>query len=70
MTKDQLIESVQKSCDGDDISKRLTGDVLDAAFQSIQKAIKKKQTLFLPRFWDLFGKKPQGKKRSKSTNWC
>ena len=41
MTKDQLIESVKKSCNGDDISKRLTGDVLDAAFENIQKAIKK-----------------------------
>ena len=41
MTKDQLIESVKKSCNWDDISKRLTGDVLDATFENIKKAIKK-----------------------------
>ena len=50
MTKDQLIESVQKSCKGDDISKRLTGDVLDAAFESIQKAIKKNKRFSYPGF--------------------
>lgn len=50
MTKDQLIESVQKSCNGDDISKRLTGDVLDAAFESIQKAIKKNKRFSYPGF--------------------
>ena len=50
MTKDQLIESVKKSCNGDDISKRLTGDMLDAAFQSIQKAIKKNKRFSYPGF--------------------
>ena len=50
MTKDQLVESVKKSCDGDDISKRLTGDMLDAAFQSIQKAIKKNKRFSYPGF--------------------
>jgi len=50
MTKDQLIESVQKSCNGDDISKRLTGDVLDAAFESIRKAIKKDKRFSCPGF--------------------
>ena len=50
MTKDQLIESVQKSCNGDDISKRLTGDMLDAAFQNIQKAIKKNKRFSYPGF--------------------
>ena len=50
MTKDQLIESVQKSCNGDDISKRLTGDMLDAAFESIQKAIKKNKRFSYPGF--------------------
>ena len=50
MTKDQLIESVKKSCNGDDIFKRLTGDVLDAAFQSIQKAIKKNKRFSYPGF--------------------
>ena len=50
MTKDELIGSVQKSCNGDDISKRLTGDVLDAAFQGIQKAIKKNKRFSYPGF--------------------
>ena len=50
MTKDQLIESVKKSCNGDDISKRLTGDILDAAFGSIQKAIKKNKRFSYPGF--------------------
>ena len=50
MTKDQLIESVKKSCNGDDISKRLTGDMLDAAFESIQKAIKKNKRFSYPGF--------------------
>ena len=50
MTKDQLIEAVQKSCAGDDISKRLTGDMLDAAFESIQKAIKKNKRFSYPGF--------------------
>ena len=50
MTKDQLIESVQKSCNGDDISRRLTGDMLDAAFENIQKAIKKNKRFSYPGF--------------------
>ena len=50
MTKDQLIQSVQKSCNGDDISKRLTGDMLDAAFENIQKAIKKNKRFSYPGF--------------------
>ena len=50
MIKDQLIESVKKSCNGDDISKRLIGDMLDAAFESIQKAIKKNKRFSYPGF--------------------
>ena len=50
MTKGQLIEAVQKSCNADNISKRLTGDVLDAAFESIQKAIKKNKRFSYPGF--------------------
>ena len=50
MTKDQLIESVKKSCNGDDVSKRLTVDMLDAAFQNIQKAIKKNKRFSYPGF--------------------
>ena len=50
MTKEQLIESVQKSCNGDDISKRLTGNILDAAFENIHKAIKKNKRFSYPGF--------------------
>ena len=50
MTKDQLIESVQKSCTGDDISKRLIGDMLDATFEGIQKSIKKNKRFSYPGF--------------------
>ena len=48
--KNDLIDAVQKSCNGDDISKRLTGDMLDAAFQNIQKAIKKSKRFSYPGF--------------------
>ena len=62
MTKDQLIESVKKSCNGDDISKRLTGDVLDAAFQSIQKAIKKNKRFSYPGFGTFLVRNRKAKK--------
>jgi len=50
MTKEQLIETVIKSCKGDDISKRLTEDVIDAAFKNIQKAIKRNKRFSYPGF--------------------
>ena len=50
MTKDQLIESVQKSCNDDNISKRLTGDILDATFGNIQKSIKNNKRFSYPGF--------------------
>ena len=62
MTKDQLIESVKKSCNGDDISKRLTGDMLDAAFQSIQKAIKKNKRFSYPGFGTFLVRKRKARK--------
>jgi hypothetical protein len=40
--KNKIIKAVQKSCNGDNISKRLTSDIMDATFKNIQKAIKKK----------------------------
>ena len=48
--KNDLIEAVQKSCTGDNISKRLASDVLDAAFQNISKAIKKNKRFSYPGF--------------------
>ena len=41
MTKDDLVTAVVKSCKGDDLSKRLVSDVIDATFESIGKSIKK-----------------------------
>ena len=48
--KNELIEAAQKSCSADNISKRLTEDMLDATFQSIQKSIKKNKRFSYPGF--------------------
>ena len=48
MTKDELINAVVKSCKGDGLTKRLTGDVIDAAFENISKAIKKEKRFAYP----------------------
>ena len=50
MTKDDLVTTVVKSCKGDDLSKRLVSDVIDAAFDSIGKSIKKDKHIFLSYF--------------------
>ena len=50
MTKDELITSVIKSCKGSDLSKRLTGDVIDAVFENISKAVKKEKRFAYPGF--------------------
>ena len=62
MTKDQLIESVKKSCSGDNISKRLIGDMLDAAFENIQKAIKKNKRFSYPGFGTFLVRKRKARK--------
>ena len=36
MTKDDLVTAVVKSCKGDDLSKRLVSDVIDATFESVK----------------------------------
>ncbi len=41
MTKDELITSVIKSCKGEDLTKRLVADIIDATFENIAKSIKK-----------------------------
>jgi DNA-binding protein HU-beta len=48
--KNELIEAVQKSCSSDNISKRLTEDMLKATFESIQKSIKKNKRFSYPGF--------------------
>ena len=55
MTKDDLVTAVVKSCKGDDLSKRLVSDVIDATFDSIGKSIKKREAIFLPSLWHIHG---------------
>jgi len=50
MIKDELIVSVMNACKGDDLSKRLTNDILDNAFSAIGKAIKKDKRFSYPGF--------------------
>ena len=50
MTKDDLINAVVKAFKGDDLSKRLVSDVIDAAFESIGKSIKKEKRFSYPAF--------------------
>ena len=50
VTKDDLINAVVKTCKGDDLSKRLVADVIDAAFESIGKSIKKEKRFSYPAF--------------------
>ena len=50
MTKDELVITVGKSCKGDDLSKRLVSDVIDATFESIGKSIKKEKRFSYPAF--------------------
>jgi len=50
MTKDDLVTAVVKGCKGDDLSKRLVSDVIDATFDSIGKSIKKEKRFSYPAF--------------------
>lgn len=50
MTKNELVEAVQKSCNGDNISKRLTSEMLDATFENVRKAVKKHKRFSYPGF--------------------
>jgi|TARA_B100000959_G_scaffold242199_1_gene264579 DNA-binding protein HU-beta len=50
MTKDDLVTTVVKSCKGDNLSKRLVADVIDATFESIRKTIKKDKRFSYPAF--------------------
>ena len=50
MTKDDLVTAIVKSCKGDDLSKRLVSDVIDATFESIGKSIKKEKRFSYPAF--------------------
>jgi DNA-binding protein HU-beta len=50
LTKDELITSIIKSCKDDNLSKRLAGDIVDAAFDNMSKAIKKDKRFAYPGF--------------------
>ena len=50
MTKSDLIEAVMKSVKDDDLSKRLTADIIDNAFSVISKSIKKEKRFAYPGF--------------------
>ena len=50
MTKDDLVTEVVKICKGDDLSKRLVSDIIDATFASIGKSIKKEKRFSYPAF--------------------
>jgi len=50
LTKDDLITAITKSVKDNSLSKRLVGDVLDAAFEAISKAIKKEKRFAYPGF--------------------
>ena len=50
MTKDELISAVIKSCKGDDLTKRLVSDIIDATFDNIGKSIKKEKRFAYPSF--------------------
>jgi len=54
LTKDDLVTAVIKSCKGDDLSKRLVSDLIDATFESIGKSIKKEKTIFISGFWNIY----------------
>ena len=50
MTKDELIIAVIKSCKGDELSKRLVSDIVDATFENVGKSIKKDKRFSYPSF--------------------
>ena len=50
MTKDELVTAVIKSCKGDDLTKRLVSDVIDATFENIGRSIKKEKRFAYPSF--------------------
>ena len=62
MTKDELVITVVKSCKGDDLSKSLVSDVIDATFESIGKSIKKEKRFSYPAFGTFTVRKRKARK--------
>ena len=50
MTKAEMIEAVLKSAKGVDLSKKAMGEILDATFAEVRKAIKKEKRFSYPDF--------------------
>ncbi len=49
MTKSDLINAVHSNC-GDDISKKLVGEIIDCTLQNVSKAIRKDKRFSYPDF--------------------
>ena len=50
MTKNEMVEAVQKACTDQDLSKKDTSEVIDAVFDTIGTAIKKEERFSYPNF--------------------
>ena len=50
MTKNEMVEAVQNACKDKDMSKKDTGEVVDAVFETMSKAIKKDERFSYPNF--------------------
>jgi DNA-binding protein HU-beta len=50
LTKDELITSIIKGCKDESLTKKLAGEILDAAFDAIGKTIKKDKRFAYPGF--------------------
>lgn len=67
MTKAELIETLYKKFDGE-VTKRMTGEMLDAVFDTIARSIKKKKRFSYPGFGTfLFRKRNKRKGRNPQT---
>jgi DNA-binding protein HU-beta len=50
MTKSDFIEAVQKACKEQDLSKKATGDIVDAVFNTMGKALQETGRCSYPNF--------------------
>jgi len=50
MTKNEMVEAVQQACKDQELSKKDTGDVIDAVFETMGAAIKKEARFSYPNF--------------------
>jgi len=50
MTKNEMVEAVQQACKDQELSKKDTGDVIDAVVETMGAAIKKEARFSYPNF--------------------